>query len=70
MRHDAPFLVMRRAPMIGRPESKARVTVAHQAYRLADALELATFYNRNARRHGLRDRYWIEGRGQSARRGK
>lgn len=68
MRHDAPFLVKRYAPMIGRPDSKRRVTVAHQDYRLADALrsareELAFAARYPWPRHAGA---WIERRGQAA----
>jgi hypothetical protein len=68
MRHDAPFLVKRFAPMIGRPESKRRITVAYQAYRLADAIEWARGEQEHAERCSWvrRPALWIERRGQSA----
>lgn len=38
MKHDAPFLVKRYAPMIGRPDSPRRITIAYQAYTVGAAL--------------------------------
>lgn len=46
MRHDAPFVVKRIGPMIGRPESARRIAVEHNAYTLAEALEYATAHVR------------------------
>jgi hypothetical protein len=68
MRHDAPFVVKRLAPMIGRPDSRRRITVAYQAYRLRDALdwirgELASLALHPQRR---RSAFWIERRGAKA----
>jgi hypothetical protein len=68
MRYDAPFLVKRFAPMMGRPDSKRRVTVAYQAYTVADAVKEAAY---ERRRHQLQSRlgpasFWIERRGQKA----
>ena len=42
-RTSAPFLVKRLAPRMGRPNSPRRVTIAHQCYSLATALEKARF---------------------------
>jgi hypothetical protein len=65
MRHDAPFLVKRFAPMIGRPNSPRRITVAHQAYTLDAALSFARL---NLSPHAWKQQgpVWIERRGQSA----
>lgn len=41
MTHDAPFVVKRIAPPIGRPDERRRIAVHHGAYTLADALENA-----------------------------
>jgi hypothetical protein len=72
MRHDAPFIVKRYAPMIGRPMTARRVTVAYQAYTLDAALAFA----RNERDVVTRlaaqcdwlrpATLWIEQRGQTA----
>lgn len=68
MRYDAPFLVKRYAPMIGRPDSPRRITVAHQEYTLNNAIvsargELDFAARYPWRRHGG---VWVERRGQSA----
>ena len=73
MRNDAPFLVRRRAHMIGRPETAERTTVAYRAYTLEHALAWA----QNERRIVVRliaqgapwarpARLWIEAAGQPA----
>jgi hypothetical protein len=41
MRFDAPFVVKRLAPTIGRPGVGRRITIAHRAYSLAEALDYA-----------------------------
>ncbi len=41
MRTDAPFIVKRLAPPIGRPNEPRRVATDHQAYSLSAALEWA-----------------------------
>jgi len=41
MRHDAPYVVKRLAPMIGRPESPRRIRVEHAAYTMAEAIDAA-----------------------------
>jgi hypothetical protein len=51
MRYDAPILVKRLAPMVGRPTSPRRQAVAYQALSLADAER----YLRELRQH---DAYW------------
>jgi hypothetical protein len=63
VRYDAPFLVKRFAPLLGRPSSRRRTSVAHQAYRLADALEWAQHERRRVR-DGVW--LWIERRQQPA----
>lgn len=65
MRYDAPFLVKRLAPMMGRPDSPKHVTVAHQAYTLKAAIEFARLQLGPSpwRQAGP---CWIERRGQSA----
>jgi hypothetical protein len=65
MRHDAPFLVKRYAPMIGRPDSVRRVTVGHQAYTLEAALEFARL-NLSATPWRAAGPVWIERRGRPA----
>lgn len=74
MRHDAPFLVMRLAPPMGRSHLPRRVSVAHQAYSLAAALDVARDEQRlsghvlnAADLWRLRSVFWIERRGASAR---
>jgi hypothetical protein len=62
MRHDAPFLVKRYAPMIGRPDGPKRVTMAFQTYALAEAQRWAD----TERQRAWRAVFWIERRGQSA----
>jgi hypothetical protein len=77
MRHDAPFIVKRRAPMIGRPDSTPRITVAYQAYQLEAALDWCRrdveTHNRYVTRFGVEantwsrcSALWIEHRGQPA----
>lgn len=67
MRYDAPFLVMRYGPMIGRPASALRVTVAHQAYRLVDALDwIRGEQLHQARRGWWRGVFWVCKRGEPA----
>ena len=63
MRHDAPFLVKRYAPIIGRPDGPRRVAVEHQAYTLEAALEWARSCWHAGQPLGPR---WIERRGQPA----
>jgi len=60
VRTDAPFLVKRYAPMMGRPESRRRVVVDYQAYSLEEALHHCRhlIWNKGAR--------WVERRGQPA----
>lgn len=41
MRHDAPFVVKRFAPPIGRPNAQRRVVLEHNAYSMAEALDAA-----------------------------
>ena len=69
MRYDAPFIVKRYAPMIGRPDSPKRVTVAHQAYTLDAALTFARL-QLSETPWRLSGPCWIEKRGQSAMRGR
>jgi hypothetical protein len=38
-RHDAPYLLMRYGPPIGRPDHPPRIAVAYQAYSLEEALQ-------------------------------
>lgn len=73
MRHDAPFLVKRYAPMIGRPESARRITVAFQAYRLLDAHDWirGELLHISRAPWARRSAFWIERRGAPAtKRGK
>lgn len=65
MRHDAPYLVKRYAPMMGRPDSPKRITVAHQAYTLDAALTFARM-EQSAHPWRVRAPHWIERRGQKA----
>jgi len=60
---------MRLAPMIGRPDSRPRVAVAHQAYSLREALACVEAERLGAaiRREPLA-LFWIEGRHAPARR--
>lgn len=64
MRYGAAFIVKRFAPMIGRPESPRRITVAHQTYTLVYALE----FTAGDRWSGVKPKgpLWIEKRGQPA----
>lgn len=41
MRYDAPFIIMRLAPTIGRPHAPRRITVQARAYTLEDAMTSA-----------------------------
>lgn len=41
MKHQAPFVVKRLAPMIGRPEGARRIAVAYFANTLPEALDAA-----------------------------
>lgn len=66
MRHDAPFLVKRFAPMIGRPSSARRVSVYHNAFRLEWAMETAVYAAVRDAKRGIRSLYWIERREQPA----
>lgn len=72
MRHDAPYLVKRYAPMIGWPASAKRVTVAFQAYSLAAAQQWARIERLRALDvwSARRAVFWIERRGQPATRPK
>jgi hypothetical protein len=49
MRHDAPFVIKRLSPMIGRSTSARRMKVHGRAYTLADALEIAVEPTRRRR---------------------
>jgi len=76
MKYDAPFLVKRYAPMIGRPESPRRITIAFQTYTLRAALEWCQDEQAHAARQGA-GVWWsraavlyIERRGQPATRRK
>ena len=69
MRYNATFLVKRYAPMIGRPESARRITIAAQEYSLRDALTAAADLTMTSPRpasRAARSAYWIEKRGQPA----
>jgi len=65
---QGPFLVMRLAPMIGRPASRRRVSVYHSAARLEWALEAAVYESGRDRARGICSAYWIQHRDQPARR--
>ncbi len=57
MKHQAPFLVKRLAPMIGRPESARRITVAYRASTLEAAITAARdFARRRLALEGIRAR--------------
>ena len=49
MRHDAPFVVRRLAPLIGRHEGRRRRGVAGKAYTLEHAMEIASEPGRRRR---------------------
>jgi hypothetical protein len=67
MRHDAPFLVKRLAPMMGRRDGPRRVTVAFNAYTIQSALVAAgEDQARAARFPHWRESFWIERRDQPA----
>ena len=68
MRHDAPYLVKRYAPMIGHPLGRPRVTVAFQTYTLASAVSWVYGEREHAAKCGWARpaTLWIERRGQSA----
>ena len=68
MGNRGAFLVMRLAPMIGRPESALRISVAQRASRLDWALMGATDGRDYAARTGRRGGYWIAKAGQPAHR--
>ena len=63
----AKFLVMRRARLVGRFESPARISVAHRAYTAIDAVQFAA---RAQRRAGpqVQIAHWVERIGWPARR--
>jgi hypothetical protein len=72
MRHDAPFLVKRYAPMIGRPDSPKLVTIAFQGYSFDEVHRWAVAARQRAldvwsTRQAV---FWIERRGQPATRPK
>jgi hypothetical protein len=57
MKHQAPFVVKRLAPMIGRPESARRITVTYYASTLEAAIEAAHgFTRRRLALEGIRAR--------------
>ena len=68
MRNDAPYLVKRYAPMMGRPESPRRIAVAFNAYTLESALKEARYErDRVAAQPRLQPAsFWIERRGAVA----
>lgn len=69
MRWDCKILVMRRAPMIGRPTSAPRISVYHRASRLEWAIHAARAAAAGDARRGIPSTaYWIERAGQPARR--
>lgn len=63
-----PVLVMRRAPMIGRPTSAPRISVYHRASRLEWALYAAGDAIALDARRGIRSHYWIVAVGAPAHR--
>jgi len=64
MRHGATFHVMKFAPPYGRPDQARRVTVAHHAYTLAEALAWARAWLKDVDRRPL----WIARRDRPAHR--
>lgn len=66
MRYDCSVLVMRRAPMIGRPTSAPRISVYHRANNLGWALVAAVGAMETDARRGHRAIYWIVKAGQPA----
>jgi hypothetical protein len=77
MRYDAPFVVKRFAPMIGRPESPRRITIAYQAYTLSAAIEWCRQERTQEARTAGTGVWWhrpavlfLERRGQSATRSR
>lgn len=77
MRSDAPFLVKRYAPMMGRPTSfPRRISIAHQAYTLESALLWACSERNWETRPDAPDwqrdaaLFWVERRHQSAARSR
>jgi hypothetical protein len=69
MRYDAPFLVKRWAPIMGRPDGPRRISVVYQAYTLETAMHEATYENDRHRRQLVRlgpAAHWIERRGAPA----
>lgn len=68
MRHGAPFLVKRFAPMMGRPDSARRIQLAHNAYSLSEALEWIQREREHIDRvpYLTRPPFWIERRGSMA----
>lgn len=70
MRHENKILVMRRAPMIGRPTSPKRVSVYHRAASLAWAIKTAVDAATYDAKRGIRSAYWIVVAGSPAHGGK
>jgi hypothetical protein len=69
MRYDAPYLVKRYGPMIGRPESARRISTAAQEYSVFEALSAAADLTMTSPRpssRASRSAFWIEKRGQPA----
>ena len=75
MNYDARYVVRRLAPVIGRPESARRQTIAGWRFQSAHALDLARRELVSTRAPGSalarsfgvgRAAYWIEARGASA----
>lgn len=67
-RPDRRLLVMRRAPMIGRPASALRVSVYHRVWSLQWAIKAARAAIETDTRRGNRAWYWIVEAGRPAHR--
>lgn len=61
-----PYVVMRRAPMIGRPESKARISVACRRNSLVEAISDAVAYRGMYRSYKTPAQFWIIRNGKHA----
>lgn len=68
MKRDAKILVMRRAPIMGRPGAAPRISVAFWAFGPLDAVASAAALLRRARSNGEQAAFWVEEAGQPARR--